>query len=318
MVTGGSGFIGTHLISALLERGARVINLDVRPPYLPEQEPYWTKCDLLDRHAVAELITRERPVLIYNLAAHARLDGTAEEMRVNVDGVDALLDAIGQLNEEPLLVHASTMVVAGPNRDTFDPTVYDPQFGLYAESKVKSERLLRDHPKLKRWMIVRPAVIWGPYHATLPKRAWRYIRLRLYLHPAGFDVVRSWGYVGNVVHQLMRIAELEPAAVEGKTLYVGDELIPSARWLDGFAVALTGKPVRRVPAWALRAVAYAGEISGAVGGPSPINFGRLARMTTDFPIPMAPTFALLGPSPISLDEGIKRTVDWLASQRNNR
>ncbi len=315
LVTGGAGFIGTHLITALLGRGAKVINLDIRPPTLAEHQPYWSKCDLMDHDGVSALIARERPVLVYNLAAHARLDGTAEDMRVNVQGLEVLLSALAQLEHEPLLVHASTMVVAGPNRDTFDPESYEPQFGLYAQSKVQSEKLLRAQSRQKRWTIVRPSVIWGPYHSTFPNQVWRYIRLRLYMHPSGFDALRSYGYVGNVVHQLMRIAEIDPTLVEGRTLYAGDEPLMSTLWLDAFSRALTGKPVRRVPGWLLRIAASAGELSGSLGGPSPINNGRLTRMTTDFPIPMGPTFALLGNPPFSLEEGVRTTAEWLHRRR---
>lgn len=310
-VTGGSGFIGTHLISALLAKGARVVNIDLRAPFVAGQTSLWEKADLLDGTHLRALISRDRPAIIYNLAAHARLEGLPHQMRVNVDGVKNLVSGVSESGIECLLVHASTQVVAGPSKEDFDPTAFDPQFGHYAESKVKSERLLHELDRNFRWTIVRPSVIWGPYHPTFARHVWRYIRHRLYLHPSNFDVVRSYGYVENVTHQMMRIAEVDPEIVDRNTFYVGDEPLPSTQWLDAFSVALTGKPVRRVPGWLLRAAAYGGEISGRIGGPSPINLGRLTRMTSDFAVPMRRTFAALGSSPIPLDEGIRRTVSWL-------
>ncbi len=314
LVTGGSGFIGTHLVAALLDAGAKVINLDINPPVLAEQASCWVKCDLADLAAVHSLVAREQPALIYNLAAHARLDGTYEDMRINVEGVKNIFAAVETLPNMPLVIQASTMVVAGAGTGNFDPKIFEPQFGLYAQSKVEAEKFMHALPARYRWSIVRPSVIWGPYHSSLPNQAWRFIRQRVYLHPAGFDVVRSYGYVENIVHQIMRLAELDAALVEGQTYYVGDAPLPSAQWLDAFGMALTGKPVRRVPKWLLRAVAYAGEFSKTLGGPSPINLGRLARMTTDFPIPMEPTFALMGPPRYSLQEGVERTVRWLKSK----
>jgi nucleoside-diphosphate-sugar epimerase len=310
-VTGGSGFIGTHLISALIAKGAKVVNIDLRAPFLPEHAPFWEKADLLDPVGLKALISRDRPAIIYNLAAHARLEGLPSQMRVNVAGVQNLTTAISDLGVDCLFVHASTQVVAGPSDGNFDPTVFDPQFGHYAESKVKSEQLLHALDPGFRWTIVRPSVIWGAYHPTFARHVWRYIRLGLYLHPSNFDAVRSYGYVENVTHQMMRIAEVNPGVVNHKTFYVGDEPLPSTQWLDAFSMALAGRPVRRVPGWLLRAAAYGGELSGRIGGPSPINLGRLTRMTSDFAVPMQPTFAALGPSPVSLEEGIRRTMHWL-------
>jgi nucleoside-diphosphate-sugar epimerase len=310
-VTGGSGFIGTHLISALLATGVQVVNVDLRAPFLSEQASLWEKADLLDSALLKSLMSRYRPTIVYNLAAHARLEGLPNQMRVNVDGVRNLTNAISELGLDCLLVHASTQVVAGPSKGDFDPTAFDPQFGHYAESKVKSEKLLHALDPSFRWTIVRPSVIWGPYHPTFSRHVWRYIRLRHYLHPRNFDVIRSYGYVENVTHQMIRIAEVDVGIVHRKTFYVGDEPLPSTQWLDAFSVALTGRPVRRVPGWLIRAAAYGGEISGRMGGPSPINLGRLTRMTSNFAVPMKPTFAALGPSPTSLEEGVRRTMHWL-------
>jgi GlcNAc-P-P-Und epimerase len=85
----------------------------------------------------------------------------------------------------------------------------------------------------------------------------------------------------------------------------------SASLLDGFAYALTGKPVRRIPKPLLQLLGIAGEISGRLGGPSPINLGRVYRMTTAFPTPMEPTFEVLGHGPVSFDDGVARSVEWM-------
>ena len=53
---------------------------------------------------------------------------------------------------------------------------------------------------------------------------------------------------------------------------------------------------------------------GKLGGPSPINRGRLYRMTHDYIAPMEPTFAALGPSPISIEQGVCETVEWLRQE----
>lgn len=310
LVTGGSGFIGSHLVKALLEKGARVVNLDLKPPLLPEHAAYFVQGDLADAAAVKALMAKEKPALVYNLAAQASLDMGPEALSVNQKGLANLMEAVGALPEPPLVVHASTQLVAGPAEDSFDPLALKP-YTAYGESKAECERLLRALPTGSRWTIVRPTTIWGPYHPTFGRQIWKYLQKRYYLHPAGKDVVRSWGFVGNVVHQLLRIAEIDATFVEGQTFYVGDAPVMSGQWLDAFSIALSGKPVRRVPLPLLVLAGVAGEISKKFGGPSPINLGRVYRMTTPYPTPMEPTFALLGRGPFSFEQGVALSVDWM-------
>lgn len=313
LVTGGSGFIGTHLVAGLIARGAQVVNLDTRRPTLAEHAAYWRQADLMDAAAVKAVMHEVAPSIIYNLAANADISSGAEQLRVNVDGLKNLVEAARELASPPLIIQTSTQLVAGAATESFDPRAFKP-YTVYGESKAEAEQYLHGLDATVRWTIVRPTTIWGPYHPTFARQIWRYLKRRYYLHPAGLDVVRSYGYVGNVVHQLLRIPEVPAADVEGKTFYVGDEPVPSTLYLDGFSRAFTGKPVRRVPMIFLRAAALGGEISGRLGGPSPINLGRLYRMTSDYPVPMGPTFEILGRGPYTFEAGVAESVAWFDSQ----
>lgn len=309
LVTGGSGFIGTHLVQALLDAGARVVNVDIKPPTLPAHAAYWIEADILDKARLEAIVAAERPTVVFNLAANASLKGGLESMRANTDGLANVCEAAKALASPALVVHASTQLVAGPSVGRFSPLDYKP-YTAYGESKARSEAILRESSGFP-WVIVRPTTIWGPHHPTFGKAIWKYLELGCYLHPSGVKVVRSYGYVGNVVFQLMRLLELPQAQVAGQTFYVGDAPVDSEVWLDTFSHALRGRPVRRVPIALLRLAATAGELLGKIGGPSPINHGRLYRMTSDYPVAMEPTFQLLGEGPVSLSEGVDRTLRWL-------
>jgi nucleoside-diphosphate-sugar epimerase len=50
-LTGGSGFIGTNLVTELLRRGDTVLNFDSSAPGCAEQVGLWKKGDLLDAGA---------------------------------------------------------------------------------------------------------------------------------------------------------------------------------------------------------------------------------------------------------------------------
>src|SRR3954447_26565259 len=66
-VTGGSGFIGTHVVDALLDAGCVVRVLDPKPPHRADAE--WVPVDVLDTAGLAEAVTGSD--VIFHLAAIA-------------------------------------------------------------------------------------------------------------------------------------------------------------------------------------------------------------------------------------------------------
>ena len=147
---------------------------------------------------------------------------------------------------------------------------------------------------------------------------WRVLQRGLYLHPGRQPVIRSYGYVRNLISQIQKIFEAPRATVHGKTFYLGDRPINLLDWVNGFARALTGREVRVVPRSLMRGLALFGDIPTAVTGkPFLINSSRLRSMTTNYETPMEPTFEALGESPYSLEEGIKETVEWLRTAKGS-
>lgn len=309
VVTGGSGFIGTHLVEALSRLGDTVTNLDIEPPTLPEHRDRWVACDIREPAQLAGALLAAAPEVIYNLAAVADISADASAMAVNTGGVTNILDVLPELPGSPLLVHFSTQFVLEAGYQPAGPLDFAP-YTEYGMTKARSERLLHAAGPEVAWAIVRPTTIWGPRHPTFATQAGRYLAMGIYLRPSGPGPRRHNGYVDNVVHQVVRLAELGRDQVMGTTLYVGDEGLPTSVLLDRFSMAFRGRPTRRIPTAVLRVLAEMGELSGRLGGPSPINRGRLARMTTDYPVPMQPTFDLLGRGPVSLDDGVAATVRW--------
>ncbi len=174
------------------------------------------------------------------------------------------------------------------------------------------ERAVRGSALTCPWLIVRPTCVWGPWHTRFRKQVWRAIRGGFYLHPGGPPVIRSYGYVGNVVRQMVDLMTAETETVSGRVFYVGDPPRDEYEWVNGFSMALRDRPARVVPRSLLRAISLMGDlISKLRGREFLIHSSRYRSMVTSDSAPMAATFALLGPSPTSFDQAVAETVRWL-------
>lgn len=81
LVTGGSGFIGTHLIARIVAEHshAEILNIDLAEPKPPEHRVFWDKADILDRASLLERVKRFRPTHVVPMAARTDPDGVTME-----------------------------------------------------------------------------------------------------------------------------------------------------------------------------------------------------------------------------------------------
>lgn len=80
--------------------------------------------------------------------------------------------------------------------------------------------------------IIRPTTIWGPWSLRYRDVMFKVMTRGLYFHPSKKVVVRSYGYVGNVVWQLERMLSAPREQVDGKVFYVGDRPFDLKVWVD--------------------------------------------------------------------------------------
>lgn len=314
LVTGGSGFIGTHLVDLLENcQGLRIVNLDVTPPKKDSHRPYWLPCDVMNPPELNRVFVEVRPRFVVHLAARTDMDGkTVEEYQVNSLGTKRVIDAIAHVGTVERALFVSTQFVVGPG----PLPVSDLDFRahtVYGESKVLAELAIRESELDCTWTIVRPTNVWGSWHPRYPHEFWRVLQRGMYFHPGSKPVTRSYGYVGNVVRQIAAILDAPSGSVHQRVLYVGDPPIPLLDWVNAFSTQLTGHPARVVPLGLLRVLAKMGDCFIALGVRVPLYSSRLRSMTEDYPTPMEPTFALLGPPATSLEDGVSETVQWLRS-----
>jgi GlcNAc-P-P-Und epimerase len=315
LVTGGSGFIGANLICEVEQRGGyEVLNLDLAPPRSDSKCTAHRACDILEPQALNSIFAEFRPTQVIHLAARTDMFGdTVDDYAANHIGTANVIAAIRQTPSVEKVVFVSSQYVVRPGRLPEGDEDYRPHT-IYGQSKVETEKAIRKAQLSVCWTIVRPTNIWGRWHPRYPSEFWRVLRQGRYLHPGGAPVTRCYGYVGNIVDQMLTILERADGSHNGKTFYVGDPPLDIYEWTNAFSLELTGKQVRVVPRPVLAVLAKVGDVVIRLGGKFPIFSSRFRSMTEDYVTPMAPTFAALGNPKKTLKEGVHETVGWLRSQ----
>lgn len=310
LVTGGSGFIGTSLVTDLISGSHQVLNLDVSRPKDDSHVAYWAQVDILDVGAVTKAFTSFGPDVVVHLAARTDTDSNSvADYLVNTQGTKNILDVIQQTPSVKQAIIASTQFVNQYHGHPENDLDFQPHTA-YGESKVIVEQMIRRAKLNAAWVIVRPTNIWGPWHPRYPYEFWRVLRKGYYFHPSGTKVVRSYGYVRNVTWQICQII-MKPSMVSGNVYYVGDLPIDLKDWVNGFAMLLRGRRVTVVPRTVILLLARLGDVLKSIGLRFPITTARYKSMTTSNDAPMGKIFNEFGDPPYSLEAGIAETVEWL-------
>lgn len=312
LITGGSGFIGTNLTLTLKEKGVQFLNLDRVPPKIKDLEEFWVKCDILDFEKLKAEFNSFLPHQVIHLAAETDTDPvkSLKDYLVNTDGSKNIVDLVVSVGSVERFVLTSTQFV---NQSALGPA-HDEDYAphtIYGESKIISEKYLRNTEPSACWTIVRPTNIWGPWHLRYPFEFWKILAEGKYFHPGRKKVIRSYGYVGNVVDQILKILESPKELVHKKVYYVGDRPIDLYDWVNGFSIGQTGRRVRVMPRFLVYFLAVLGDILQILNIKFPITISRYKSMTTDNPANMKKTFDELGAAKYSLPEGIQETISWM-------
>jgi nucleoside-diphosphate-sugar epimerase len=158
VITGGAGFLGSRLISALLDaRGTNgipafdnITSVDLAACPIRDPRVRSVSGDIADPAFAAEVITPET-IAIYHLAAVLSGQSEAEfdtGMRVNLDGTRALLEAARKTGQRPRFVFISSLAVFGGELPQVVPETFAvmPQ-SSYGAQKAMGELLLCDYSR---------------------------------------------------------------------------------------------------------------------------------------------------------------------------
>jgi UDP-glucose 4-epimerase len=300
LVTGGSGFIGSHLVHRLLKDGAEVA-VTVRYGDVMKNERlkniysdiHIIEADLRNRGALAQ-IGQWKPEMVFHLAAYNHVGQSFTQVEecfdVNAKGTANLLDSCGGVEK---FVYMSTSEVYGhqatvPFVETMNPEPISP----YAITKYAGELYCRMKQRIAGSVpivVVRGFNTFGPYQsakAIIPELIINCLKGEPIRTTLG-EQTREFNFVENIVDGVIKAAQ-HPAHIEGPINIAAAEEV-------------------RIRDVVTRIAALTHTKSSLEIGALPYRPTEIWRMYAD---PSRAENILGWKAQIPLDEGLKRTVNW--------
>ncbi len=323
LLTGATGFVGSHVAEALVRRGDTVRTLaraGSDTTFLESLGATVIRGDLTD----SEALTRaEGCDVVVNCAAKVGDWGHVDGYRaVNVEGLRHLLDAtLGRSLHR--VVHVSSLGVYAARHhygtDETEPLPNDHIDG-YTQSKVEAERLaLQYHRKQKVPVtILRPGFVYGPRDRTVLPRLADRLKERSVMYIARGRFALNTTFVGNIADAVLLAIDVPAEGTVGEVFNITDgEFVSKRRFFETVADGLGLKRPRGfppVPVWLARMGANWREgVFRRKNKPHPPRITqaqlKFAGLNLDFSIAKART--KLGYTPrVLFDEGMKQALDW--------
>ena len=313
-VTGGTGFIGSHLADSLIDHpGWNEVNCLVRnqEKWLEGKNFKKIKGDL---HSIKTIEKSLKDVdVIFHIAAIVKAPSQKEFDFANVEATENLIRLAKKTGVKKLVI-LSSMAACGPSEGR-PKTENDPMkpVSMYGKSKKKMEQMIHNlaGPELSV-TILRPPAVYGPREDqiyTLFKMMNKGIAP---IVGDGEHPKLSLLYVDDLIQAILKAANQTEKGVH--TYFVSGEKIVSWNQIKEIVSIVLNKkihPIRINPDW-IKKIAGAIETSASFFGSYPvINREKAKEMVLEWTCSHQKAMDELNYMPeYSLEEGISRTLRW--------
>src|ERR1700757_942062 len=162
MVTGGRGFIGTHLVDLLARNQCSVVSIDTKNTLTtPSNQIVHVVGDVRDRDLMHEVFSGGKFDLVYDLASLTEVELSRSDYQRNVAQTEAMLGYCSRYEVGKYIFYSTQFVFRKPNALPASDDDYFP-VDYYGESKMTSETLIKSQLPAGTFLILRPTYIWGP------------------------------------------------------------------------------------------------------------------------------------------------------------
>lgn len=235
LVTGSAGFMGSHLVDALIKEGYKnVFGVDdLSGGYLDNvnSKSNFTKLDLRDKEKTAQYVDNIKPEIIFHLAADAT-EGRSQFTPISSTGrnyiayLNLLTPAIR--NNLKKVVLTSSMSIYGSQRPPFSEDMERKPDDIYGISKAAMERATEILAQVHgfKYVIIRPHNVYGPgQNLSDPYRNVIAIFINCLLNNKNFYIYgdgeqkRAFSYIDDFTPYIIKAAFLKEA--EGEIFNIG-------------------------------------------------------------------------------------------------
>jgi nucleoside-diphosphate-sugar epimerase len=323
LVTGGSGFIGTHLCHRLITTGCSVRALVRRPEnaaHLARDGVEVVVGDITDPESTRRA-TRNIDV-VYHLAAVYRQEALPAHVYrdVNVTGTENMLKASAETGVQRF-VHCSTVGVVGEPREV--PSSEDAPYQLlnnaYQVTKVEAEKEAIRYVQDGRLAVAvaRPSGVYGPGDMRF-RKLFKAIRRGWFWMIGSGEVFYHPTYIDDVVDGLLLCGRRQEAI--GRIYNIAGAEYVTVKELVALVAGVLGvrAPRRRVPVRPVHALAHACELIFKPLGIEPPLYRRRVEffmLSRAFDIRRAQTELGFSPA-VGLKTGLLNAAEWYGANHH--
>ena len=325
VVTGGSGFVGRHLVDGLLARGDRVRVVDLAKPHRDDVEH--VAADITNPDAMCEAILGADAVFHNASVVHTKQNQKDFVWKVNLEGTRNAMKGC-RAAQVPKLVYVSSGSVVYEGKDIENGDESLPYSSIsqapYADSKIAAERevLAANGEGGVATVALRPHVIFGPHDARFLPAVIAHSKAGRLRYQVGRGTwLSDYTYVTNLVDALLAAESrlTVDADCAGQAYFITNgEPMPFWDFVRKVVDRLGLPPIRaKIPHQLIYAIAAVKEgldtlRGGTISPEDGLTRFAIRYMTTHHYFSIDKARRDLGYDPsVSVDEGIERTCRHL-------
>jgi nucleoside-diphosphate-sugar epimerase len=319
LVTGSTGFIGSHLIPVLHKDNWQITAAIRQDSVFPAQQSIKVvKVGEIDNKTDWQEVLQDIDTVIH-LAGRAHIlhetiaNPEAEFIRVNTNGTINLVKQSLKAGVKHFIFVSSIHAMAAKSTHILNENAPCQPDSPYGHSKLQAEQALINLAKdsSMTWTIIRPTLVYGPGNRANMERLMKLIKRGLPLPFGAIKNRRSFVFVGNLVDAIITCLDHPNAA--NKIFLISDNQDVSTPELISLIAQQIQQPCQLlpVPPNLLKFLGYLGDMAESLSGQNlPFNTYNIDRLLGSLSVDSSHIQKTLDwQPPFTLEQGLALTIE---------